>query len=106
MNLVKYGVINFCRIWSPTGLSTSCPLPAEHCLYLLYYDKGKGEESRTREKVRGATVRKAGSKIPIDCLNFLLSPLINTCRKIPLQVNFVDDVALMSMLLISPWNVI
>ncbi len=42
------------------------PLPATYCLYILYFDSGKGDGgSRTREKVRGATVHNARSKIPI-----------------------------------------
>ncbi len=50
-----------------TRLNTPQPLPATHGLYMLYFDTGKGKgggESWTREKVRGATVHKAGSKIP------------------------------------------
>jgi hypothetical protein len=31
-----------CRIWSPTGLITPHPLPAMHCLYILYFDTRKG----------------------------------------------------------------
>jgi hypothetical protein len=29
------------RIWSPTGLNIHHPLPATHCLYLLYFEKEK-----------------------------------------------------------------
>ncbi len=45
---ILYIVLNSCRIWSLTGLITLCPLPATHCLYIMYFDTGK-EESLTRE---------------------------------------------------------
>jgi hypothetical protein len=69
-------VLNYCRIWSPTGLNTPHPLPATHCTLT----------HRTREKVRGAPVHKAGWKIPTsDCTSILQS---KNCRKVPLQVYF------------------
>ncbi len=37
-----YRVLNSCRLWSSTGLNTPHPLPATHCLYVLYFDTGKG----------------------------------------------------------------
>jgi hypothetical protein len=46
------------------------PIPpfTVHCIrvysVLIHTGKGVGGESSTREKVRGATVHKAGSKIP------------------------------------------
>jgi hypothetical protein len=52
MTLVRYRVLNYCRIWSPTGLNIPHPLPARE----------KGELNQ--REVRGATVHKAGSKIP------------------------------------------
>jgi hypothetical protein len=65
MNLVRYRVLNYCRIWSPTGLNTPTPSqPFTVCTYLLYFDTGKRGRC-IREKVRGAIVHKAGSKIPI-----------------------------------------
>jgi hypothetical protein len=45
-------VLNYCRIWSPTGLKIPHPLPARE----------KGELNQ--REVTGATVHKAGSKIP------------------------------------------
>ncbi len=38
-------------------------LPSTHCLYMQYFDTGRGEKMNQRE-VRGAIVQKAGSKIP------------------------------------------
>ncbi len=67
LNLVRYSVLNSCRIWSTTELNTPHLLPAKHCPHILYFDtrKGGGEVGTcwTREDVRGATVHKAGSKI-------------------------------------------
>jgi hypothetical protein len=41
------------------------PLPATHCLYILYFDTGKGEgRVKPDIKVRGATVHNAEAKIP------------------------------------------
>ncbi len=72
--------------------------------------RGGGEESWTREKVREATVHKTGSKIPTWPT---VSPvyklwLINTCRKVPLQVNFVRwrHFVLVSIKFISPWFIL
>jgi hypothetical protein len=56
-------------VWFPWGLNTPQsppPPPQPHTVCILYFDTGKdgkGGESWTREKVRGATVHKAGSKI-------------------------------------------
>ncbi len=54
---------------APSLLMIPCPPP--YTLYsisiysrLIHTGKGGGEEYCTREKVRGATVHKAGSKIP------------------------------------------
>jgi hypothetical protein len=48
-------------VWCPL------PIPLTHCIYIRVYSiliyTGKGGESGTREKVRGAIVHKAGSKI-------------------------------------------
>ncbi len=54
----------------------------------------------TREKVRGATVNKAGLKIP-DWLYLQSITLIYTCRKVSLPINFLDDEILL-WCLISP----
>jgi hypothetical protein len=36
-------VFNSCRIWSPTQLNTPhTPFPATHCLFISYFDTGKG----------------------------------------------------------------
>ncbi len=75
-------------------------------LYLFTHGRGGGGKSWTREKSRGATVLKAGSKIP-TCLTespLSLETLMNTCRKVPLQVNLFRwrHFALVSILLISP----
>ncbi len=67
---------------------------------------GGGGKKLTREMVSGATVYKAGSKIPTW---LTLSPVyklvINTCLKVPLQVNFVRwrHFALVSIKFISQW---
>jgi hypothetical protein len=91
LNLVRYRVLNSCRIWSPTQLNTPPPpqpFPVTHYLYILYFDTGRGW---TREKGRGSIVHKAGSKIPTWLAVFPVSNIINTYRKVPLQVNFLDD---------------
>ncbi len=64
LNLVRHRVLNSCRIWSPTGRNTPPPhpLPATHCLYILYFDTRKGGRGGRVEPE--ATVHKAGSKIP------------------------------------------
>ncbi len=80
-------------LFAPSPPMTPCSTPSLHTVYvqvLIYRGMGGGGlESWTREKVRGATVHKSGSKIP-TCISSL-STLINTCRKVPLQVNFLDD---------------
>ena len=42
--VLRYRVLNSCRIWSPSGLNSNTPHPllATHCLYILYFDAGKG----------------------------------------------------------------
>jgi hypothetical protein len=52
-------VLNSCRIRSPTGLNTPYPLPATHCLYILYFDTGKGSIVEPERRFH-----KARSKIP------------------------------------------
>ncbi len=54
---------------SPPTISYTLPPPLTHCkrvrVYCILIHTGKGGgKRRTREKVRGATVHKAGSKIP------------------------------------------
>jgi hypothetical protein len=53
LNLVRYRVLISCRIWSPTGINTPHPLPATHCLYILYIDTGKRGRDNQREGYRG-----------------------------------------------------
>ncbi len=85
------------------------PAPPFKTLYtcLQYtYSQGRGVESWTREKVRGAIVHKAGSKIPTWLtVSPVYKTLINTCRKVPFQINFFRcrHFALVSLPLISPW---
>ncbi len=43
---------------------TQNPLSATHCLYILYFDKGRGGGGWTREKIRWGSVYKTGSIIP------------------------------------------
>ncbi len=70
--------------------------PYTHCIrvYVQYtYWHREGGESWTREKGTGAIVHKARSTVPnstkmTDCVSSL-ETLINTCRKVPLQVNFI-----------------
>ena len=40
------------------------PLPVTHCLYILYFDTGKGGGELNQREVSGAAVHKAESKIP------------------------------------------
>ncbi len=111
-----YRMLNSCRIWSLGGLNTlppPHPLPATHCLCkctLLWHSPqwkgGEGAESWTREKVRGATVNKGGSKIPTW---MTVSPAINPHKHLPqspfLQVNIFrwQHFTLVSVLLDSQW---
>jgi hypothetical protein len=44
LNLVRNRVLNSCRIWSTTQLNTPTPLPATHCLFVLFVYFGKGGE--------------------------------------------------------------
>ncbi len=54
LDLVRYRVLNSCRIWSTTQLNTPHPQTATHCLHILYVYFGKGEgEGEVREKVEG-----------------------------------------------------
>ena len=65
--------------------------PTRHTLSVysvLWHRELGGRESWTREKVRGAAVYKAGSKIPTWLTVSPVYKRINTCRKVPLQVNF------------------
>ncbi len=69
LNVVRYRVLNSCRIWSPTGLThTPPPPPPSHTLsvYTLLWHRegGRGRGRWTKENIRGAIVDKAGSKIP------------------------------------------
>ncbi len=101
----------FLSDWGPephTPLLTNCICT---CIQYTYsHRKGERGKSWTREKVRRATVHKAGSKLPTwlnespvywqqftklgrkyqhDWMNLqsIDSDMINTCRKVPLQVN-------------------
>jgi len=42
-DLLRHRVLNFCRILSPTGLSTPHPLSATLCLHTFYFTQGRGE---------------------------------------------------------------
>ncbi len=68
----------------------------------LPYSHREGGKSWTREKVRGATVHKAESKIPTW---LIVTPVYKICIKDPLQVNFFRwrHFALVSIKLISLW---
>ncbi len=50
-------------VWAPSPPSTPYSPPYTHTCILYSYSEGRGRERWTREKVRGATVNKAGSKI-------------------------------------------
>jgi hypothetical protein len=39
-------------------------LPVTHCLYIMYFDTGRGGEGEPERRFEGAIVCKAGSKIP------------------------------------------
>ncbi len=77
--------------------------PLTHCVHYVYIQYTYSHRERwTREKVRGATVHKAGWKIP-TLLN--VSPVyeLTTCCKVILQAKFFRwHFALMSIKLISP----
>ncbi len=83
------------------------PPPLYTCIQYIYSQREGGRGvSWTREKRRGTTVHKAGSKIRIwlhaGCISSLLS-LINTCRK----VNLLDDDILLCCLnsyLVHDWD--
>jgi hypothetical protein len=79
----------------------SHPLPATHCLSILYFDTGKGGGVWTREKVRRATVHKAGSKIP-NQHDWLYFQSINSDKHMPQSPftgkNFVGDYILLRCL--------
>jgi hypothetical protein len=70
MNLVKYRVLNSCRILSPTGLNTPYPLPATHCLLILYFDTGKGGGARREPErmLEGQQVTELGQNYQHDCI--------------------------------------
>ncbi len=88
--MVRYRVLNSCRIWSPTQLNTPPPLRATYCLYILYFDfvEGGGGERWIIEKVRGVIVHKAGSKIPTW---LTVSPFYKFYEK-PVKTTFSFDV--------------
>ncbi len=106
---------------APFPPMTPNPSSTPYTLYtrILYtYSHRGGEEGElTREKVRGATVNKAGSKIPIWLTASFtsLQTLINTCFKVPVhsvQVNFfrwhlalvsIQFCFLSSLQLFNPW---
>jgi hypothetical protein len=49
-----------------TGLNIPHPLPAKHCLYILYFDTGKGEGGRggvePERRLEGQQFTKLGRK--------------------------------------------
>ncbi len=77
LNLVRYSVkILQNMIYNRTQQSTPPPPPQIHTVCIHFtLTQGRGE-IWTKEKVRGATVHKAGSKIPdVGCANFYYSLL-------------------------------
>ncbi len=78
----------FICLWPRTPYS---PPPA-YTLYtcIIHRGMGRGGGNWTREKVRRATVHKP-TWLMTDCISSLQT-LINTCRKVPLQVNLVGIV--------------
>ncbi len=84
------------------------PLPAPHCVYMLYFDSGKGEGGRDEpeRRLKGQQFTKLGLKYPHDWL-FLQS--INSDKLLPqspLQDYFLEDdiLFLVVLMLISPWS--
>ncbi len=74
-----------------TGYKPPPPLPATHCLYILYFDTGKGEggrESWTREELEGQQFTKLGLIYQHDWL-YLQS--INPAAKSLYRSIFLDD---------------
>ncbi len=71
-----------------TPYPTPPPLRIVHVYIVYLFTRGEGGEL-TREKIRGATVHKAGSKVPTW---LTVSPvyitLITTWSKVPWQVKF------------------
>jgi hypothetical protein len=55
------------RIWSPT-LNAPHLLPATHCLYIMYFDTGKGEEGgvEPERRLEGQQFTKLGRKYQHD----------------------------------------
>jgi hypothetical protein len=81
-------------VWGPLPSYDPIPTPL-HIVYVytvyLFPQGGKGE-SWTREKVRGAIVYNAGSKIPTWLTESPVFKLWYTpAAKVPLHVNFLDD---------------
>jgi hypothetical protein len=73
-------------------------------VYLFTQGRGAGREAWTREKVSGASSQRwIENTNMIYCISSLLT-LINTCRKVPLQVNFFRwrHFVLVSIKLMSP----
>ncbi len=72
----------------------SAPMTPLHSVYCILIHTGKGGgELNQREGYRCKTVYKAGSNICTnitDCIS-RLQTLINTCCKVSLQGNFLDD---------------
>ncbi len=94
-----------CLSEAPNPIST-LPLHTVFVYTVCLFTQGRGigGESWAREKVREATVHKAGSKIPTWLTE---SPVCktNTFRKVPLQISSVRwrHFPSVSMWLISPW---
>jgi hypothetical protein len=103
--LVRYRVVNSCRIWSSTGLNIPHPLPALQCLYILNFDTGKWKGGRVEpeRRLEGQQFTKLGRKYPHDWLYLQSISSGYTCRKVFLHVNFFRrrHFALVSIKLIS-----
>jgi hypothetical protein len=56
LNMIIY------RIWCPTGINTPHSLTATHCLYILYFDTGKGLGGRVEleRRLEGQQFTKLG----------------------------------------------
>ncbi len=72
-------------------------------VYCILINTGKGEGSWPERRLEGQQFTWLENSNITDCITSLLT-LINTCRKVPLQVNIFwwRHLALMSILLINP----
>jgi hypothetical protein len=91
--LVRYRVVNSCRIWFSTGLNIPHPLPALQCLFLLNFDTGKWKGGRVEpeRRLEGQQFTKLGRKYLHDWLYLQSINSGYTCAKSFYMSIFSDD---------------